>query len=250
LASAFVYWSRTPSRRFTSSFSLAILENSPKIYVLGFKWVLTPLLRQGYGGQANNYELRTVFKEMNKITRIINAIEEGDVQATDELLPLVYAELRSLAAQKLAKETPGQTLQATALVHEAYLRLLGPEVQSWQNRGHFFGAAAEAMRRILVDNARRKRSQKRGGERGRIELDQVVTGSQDPSDSILALNEALYRLSAEDPLKGELIKLRFFAGLSIDQAAQALNISRATAVRHWSFARAWLFREINQDILE
>jgi len=185
---------------------------------------------------------------MNAVTRILNAIEQGETQATDELLPLVYEELRSLAAQKLSQESPGQTLQATALVHEAYLRLLGSEVQTWKSRGHFFGAAAEAMRRILVDNARRKQSLKRGGDRLRIEFDGIAATAKEQAEEMLALNDALTRLATEDPLKVELVKLRFFAGLSIDQAAQILNISRATAIRHWSFARAWLFREISQDL--
>ena len=185
---------------------------------------------------------------MTDVTLILNAIERGDEGATDDLLPLVYEELRLLAAQRLSNEQPGQTLQATALVHEAYIRLIGSEHQNWDDHGHFFAAAAEAMRRILIDNARRKQSLKRGGDRLRIELDKVVTGSQDPSDDVLALDEALTKLAAEDPLKVDLVKLRFFAGLSIDQAARALNISRATAIRHWSFARAWLFREINQDL--
>ncbi len=184
---------------------------------------------------------------MNKITRIINAIEEGNVQATDELLPLVYAELRSLAAQKLAKETPGQTLQATALVHEGYLRLLGPEVQSWQNRAHFFGAAAEAMRRILVDNARRKKRLKRGGDRRRVELEDVELGAEGPSDDLIALDEALTHLAEMDPVKAELIKLRYFAGLTVEQAAQALGFSETTAKEHWRFARAWLYRQISSD---
>jgi RNA polymerase sigma factor (TIGR02999 family) len=181
---------------------------------------------------------------MNQITRIITAIEEGDVQATEELLPLVYAELRRLAAQKLAKETPGQTLQATALVHEAYLRLLGPEVQSWQNRAHFFGAAAEAMRRILVDNARRKKRLKHGGDRQRVELGDVELGADAPSDDLIALDEALTRLAEIDPVKAELIKLRYFAGLTVEQAAQALGFSETTAKEHWRFARAWLYRQI------
>ena len=184
---------------------------------------------------------------MNNVTRIINAIEQGDVKATDELLPLVYAELRQLAAQKLAKEAPGQTLQATALVHEAYLRLLGPEVQSWQNRAHFFGAAAEAMRRILVDNARRKNRLKHGGDRQRVELEGVVLSKDDLSDDMIALDEALTRLAEIDAVKAELIKLRYFAGLTVEQAAQALGFSETTAKEHWRFARAWLYRQIRSD---
>jgi len=184
---------------------------------------------------------------MSNVTRILNAIERGDAKATDELLPLVYEELRLLAAQKLSHESPGQTLQATALVHEAYLRLVGDEPQTWENRGHFFAAAAEAMRRILVENARRKKSTKHGGGHVCVDLDSVEVPAQTPSDDLVALDEALTRLGAEDPVKATLVTLRFFAGLSIDQAAEALGISRATAIRHWSFARAWLFHELHQS---
>ena len=183
---------------------------------------------------------------MSDVTRILNAIERGEAKATDELLPLVYEELRLLAAQKLSHEPAGQTLQATALVHEAYLRLVGDEPQSWENRGHFFAAAAEAMRRILVENARRKKSTKHGGGRAGFDLEAVEMAAQTLSDDLVALDEALARLDAQDPVKAALVKLRFFAGLSIDQAAQALGISRATAIRHWSFARAWLFHELRQ----
>jgi RNA polymerase sigma factor (TIGR02999 family) len=183
---------------------------------------------------------------MSDVTRILNAIERGDAKATDELLPLVYEELRLLAAQKLSREVPGQTLQATALVHEAYLRLVGDEPQSWDNRGHFFAAAAEAMRRILVENARRKKTTKHGGGRICVDLEAVDPAAQMPSDDLVALDEALTRLGEEDPVKASLVKLRFFAGLSIDQAAEALRISRATAIRHWSFARAWLFNELRK----
>jgi RNA polymerase sigma factor (TIGR02999 family) len=163
------------------------------------------------------------------------------------LLPLVYEELRLLAAQKLSHEKPGQTLQATALVHEAYLRLVGGEARGWDNRGHFFAAAAEAMRRILVENARRKLSHIHGGEHTRVEIEYIPIMGKDKSTEILALNEALERLAQETPTMAELVKLRFFAGLTIDQAAQALGISRATAIRHWSFARAWLFDEITRE---
>ena len=183
---------------------------------------------------------------MSDVTRILNAIERGDARATDELLPLVYEELRLLAAQKLSHESPGQTLQATALVHEAYIRLVGDEGLGWENRGHFFAAAAEAMRRILVENARRKKSTKHGGQRTCVDLDAVETAAQTPSDDLVALDEALTRLGEEDPVKAALVTLRFFAGLSIDQAAEALGISRATAIRQWSFARAWLFHELRK----
>ncbi len=183
---------------------------------------------------------------MTDVTRILNAIERGDAQATDELLPLVYEELRLLAAQKLGQEAPGQTLQPTALVHEAYLRLVGDGAQSWQSRGHFFGAAAEAMRRILVEAARRKRRLKRGGEAQRVDMDNVDAPADQPSEDLLALDEALARLCELEPLKAELVKLRYFAGLTAEQAAEALNLSKATADRYWAYARAWLFAEIRK----
>jgi RNA polymerase sigma factor (TIGR02999 family) len=184
---------------------------------------------------------------MSDVTRILNAIERGDAKATEELLPLVYEELRILAAQKLSHEPPGQTLQATALVHEAYLRLVSDEPRNWENRGHFFAAAAEAMRRILVENARRRNRLKRGDGRHRIELKDAEIAVDGAGDDLLALDEALTKLAQEDPAKADLVKLRYFAGLTLDQAAQAMNISRATASRHWSFAQAWLFHEINED---
>jgi RNA polymerase sigma factor (TIGR02999 family) len=182
---------------------------------------------------------------MNEATRILSAIEEGDPHAAEHLLPLVYDELRKLAARRLAQEKPGQTLQATALVHEAYLRLVDAEqVANWDSRGHFFAAAAEAMRRILVDNARRKRTEKHGGNHHRLDLDDVDLAADVPSADVLALDEALKKLEAGEPVKAELVKLRYFAGLSIDDAARALGISPATAKRHWVYARAWLFRAI------
>jgi RNA polymerase sigma factor (TIGR02999 family) len=183
---------------------------------------------------------------MSDVTRILNAIEGGDAKATDELLPLVYGELRLLAAQKLSHEKPGQTLQATALVHEAYLRLTGDDSYSWNSRGHFFKAAAEAMRRILVENARRKQRLKRGGKRERAVLDEAVIATDEPDIDLLALDEALSKLEADDPEKAHLVKLRYFAGLSLRQAAEILNISIATANRHWSYARSWLFQEISK----
>ncbi len=182
---------------------------------------------------------------MNDVTRILNAIERGDAKATDELLPLVYEELRLLAAQKLSHEPAGQTLQATALVHEAYLRLMGDEPQSWENRGHFFAAAAEAMRRILVENARRKRRVKHGGQHLRIDLDEADPSIEASSDDLLALDEALTKLAGMDRVKSDLIQLRYFAGLSLEQAAALLGISEPTAKRYWRYARAWLFREMN-----
>ncbi|MBN2128253.1 MAG: sigma-70 family RNA polymerase sigma factor [Sedimentisphaerales bacterium] len=183
---------------------------------------------------------------MSDVTRILNAIERGDEKATDELLPLVYEELRVLAAQKLSKEIPGQTLQATALVHEAYLRLVGDEPRSWDNRGHFFAAAAEAMRRILIDNARRKKSAKHGGHRHRLGLTGVEPAAEQACDDLLALDEALEKLAATDAAKAKLVKLRYFAGLTLEQAAQALGISRSSAYENWAYARAWLGAEVNK----
>jgi RNA polymerase sigma factor (TIGR02999 family) len=178
---------------------------------------------------------------MSEVTRILFAIEQGDAHAASQLLPLVYDELRKLAAQKLAHERPGQTLQPTALVHEAYLRLFGEgEAQHWDNRRHFFAAAAEAMRRILVESARRKSRVKHGGDRQRVELDDHDVPVRPPPDEILALDEALTRLAAEDAAAAQVVQLHFFAGLSIEEAAEALGISRATAYRHWTYARAWL----------
>ena len=185
---------------------------------------------------------------MTDVTRILSAIEKGDPAAAEQLLPLVYDELRKLAAQKMAQEKPGQTLQATALVHEAYIRLVDVEkVQHWNSRGHFFAAAAEAMRRILVDNARRKKRPKHGGDRQRLELDEVCPLPHDPSDDLLALDEALARLAIQEPTKAGLVKLRYFAGLSLNEAAEALGISRATAKRYWTYARAWLYAEISPE---
>jgi len=178
---------------------------------------------------------------MNDVTRILSAIEQGDSGASAQLLPLVYDELRKLAATKLAQEKPGQTLQATALVHEAYLRLVGDDgARRWDSRGHFFAAAAEAMRRILVENARRKGRIKRGGELRRIDLESADLAATAVPDDLLDLDDALTRLSAEEPEAAELIKLRLFAGLSIDEAAQVLGVSRSTAYDHWAYARAWL----------
>jgi RNA polymerase sigma factor (TIGR02999 family) len=176
----------------------------------------------------------------------LNAIEKGDARAADELLPIVYKELRRLAAQKMSHEPPGQTLQATALVHEAYIRLVGAENQNWDSRGHFFAAAAEAMRRILIENARRKKSLKYGGDRQRVDLDKVNPSIQGPSDDLIALDEALERLSKIDKVKAELVKLRYFAGLTGEQAAELLGISQSTADRYWAYARSWLCLEITK----
>jgi RNA polymerase sigma factor (TIGR02999 family) len=181
---------------------------------------------------------------MNDVTRILSAIRDGDRKAAEQLLPLVYDELRALAAQKLAREKAGQTLQATALVHEAYMRLVGAEDPGWNGRGHFFAAAAEAMRRLLIERARRSRSARRGGDRDRIDLDPANLAESARSDDLLALDEALDRLTAKDARKAELVKLRYFAGLTIEQAAEALGISPATAHRDWNYARAWLHRSI------
>jgi RNA polymerase sigma factor (TIGR02999 family) len=184
---------------------------------------------------------------MSDVTRIFQAIEHGDTKATDELLPLVYNELRRLAAHKMASEAPGHTLQPTALVHEAYLRLGGPgQSQQWDGRGHFFAAAAEAMRRILVESARRKKRLKHGGELQRAELDCVELALPLPDDELLALDEALDRLVTVDSRAAEVVKLCFFVGLTQEQAAKELGISLATAERVWSFARAWLFREMQK----
>ena len=176
---------------------------------------------------------------MADVTRILAAVEQGDPQAAEQLVPHVYEELRRLAAQRLAGEKPGQSLQATALVHEAYLRLVGPGGRSWYGRGHFFSAAAEAMRRILVENARQKRCLKHGGGRRRQPLDPDGVAAPEAADDLLALDEALTGLAAADPQVAELVKLRYFAGLTIPQAAAQLQISRRTADAWWSYARAW-----------
>jgi RNA polymerase sigma factor (TIGR02999 family) len=179
---------------------------------------------------------------VDAITRVLNAIEQGDPQAAGQLLPLVYDELRRLAAQKLASEKPGQTLQATALVHEAYLRLAGSaDTRHWNGRAHFFRAAADAMRRILVDRAREKHSLKRGGAWQQVDLDQAAEVAHDPAEDVVALSEALDRLAEHDPVKAELVRLRFFAGLSVEEAADLLGVSRATADRYWRYAKTWLY---------
>jgi RNA polymerase sigma factor (TIGR02999 family) len=178
---------------------------------------------------------------MADVTQILSQIESGDPTAADQLLPLVYDELRKLAAAKLAHERAGQTFQATALVHEAYLRLVDVEqVQHWNSRGHFFGAAAEAMRRILVEHARRNASMKRGANRKRRSLDDLDVAKNEQVDRLLAINDLLDQLMAEDPTIGEIVKLRVFAGLSINEASEVLGLSRATGFRHWTYARAWL----------
>jgi RNA polymerase sigma factor (TIGR02999 family) len=184
---------------------------------------------------------------MSDVTRILNAIDQGDAKSADQLLPLVYEELRILAAQRLSQEPPGQTLQATALVHEAYLRLVGAEPCGWASRGQFFKAAAEAMRRVLIDNARRKKSLKRGGGRRPADLEEsLAVDDARQAQEMLVLDEALAKLAQQDPTKADLVKLRYFAGLTIEQAARALDISHATAERYWDYTRSWLRVEIGQ----
>ena len=188
---------------------------------------------------------------MTDVTRILNQVQQGDPQAARQLLPLVYDELRKLAADRLAAEKPGQTLQATALVHDAYLRLVGPEnAAEWNSRGHFFAAAAEAMRRILVEQARRKNSAKRGGDRQRVPLADELTIDFPDGDAVtdlLALDDALRQLDAEHPEKARVVKLRYFTGASAEEAAELMGISPATAKRHWNFARAWLYGKLNSE---
>jgi RNA polymerase sigma factor (TIGR02999 family) len=185
---------------------------------------------------------------MSEVTRILTAIEQGDLRAAEQLLPLVYDELRKLAALKLAQEKPGQTLQPTALVHEAYLRLVDTsKIQHWNSRGHFFGAAAEAMRRILLNRARDKNRLKRGGNLRKFDLDNIEIALDTPDEELLALDEALGQLAAENPVCANLVKLRFFAGLSNKAAATALGISSSTADRYWAYARAWLFEALRPE---
>jgi RNA polymerase sigma factor (TIGR02999 family) len=184
-------------------------------------------------------------KAMNDVTRILSAIEQGDPSAAGQLLPLIYDELRKLAAQKLAREEPGQSLQATALVHEAYLRLVGNNAaRGWSGRGHFFAAAATAMRRILIERARQKRRQIHGGERRRRELHPDIVAATEPDEDLLALDTALAKLAERDPVKGRLVELRYFAGLTGEEAAEILGVSARTADRYWVYARAWLRREM------
>jgi RNA polymerase sigma factor (TIGR02999 family) len=185
---------------------------------------------------------------MSDLTRILSAIDQGDPAAAEKLLPLVYEELRRLAAQKLSHEKPGQTLQATALVHEAYLRLVDvKQAQHWDSRGHFFAAAAEAMRRILVENARAKGRHKRGGQMERVDLDTDCAVAESSQFDLLALDEALTRLAADEPVKAELVTLRFFGGLSMPDAARVMGVSLAKAERHWTFAKSWLFAALSED---
>jgi RNA polymerase sigma factor (TIGR02999 family) len=184
---------------------------------------------------------------MSEVTQILQRIESGEPQASEQLLPLVYEELRRLAAYKMANELPGQTLQPTALVHEAWLRLTGNENVKWDGRAHFFGAAAEAMRRILIDNARRKKALRHGGGQHRLDVAELEIAATANDDELLAINYALEKFSKRDKQKAELVKLRYFAGLTIEEAAAALGISEPTAKRHWTYARAWLFSEIRKQ---
>ncbi len=182
---------------------------------------------------------------MSEVTHILNAIEQGDSHAAEQLLPLVYSELRKLAAQKMKQEKPGQTLEPTALVHEAYLRLVGnAEGQMWDSRGHFFAAAAEAMRRILIENARRKQSEKHGGHLDKQPLEEIIFESPMPAERLMALEDALDKLAQIDPIKAKLVQLRYFAGMTLKEIAALLNISHTTADRYWAYARAWLHQEI------
>jgi RNA polymerase sigma factor (TIGR02999 family) len=182
---------------------------------------------------------------MSDVTRILSNIEQGDPHAAEQLLPLVYQELRQLAAQKLAQEKPGQTLQATALVHEAYLRLVDVEkAQHWNSRGHFFAAAAEAMRRILVDRAREKGRAKRGGDCQRLDVDALALATEVTPDQLLAIDDALTQLERDDPIAAQIVKLRYFTGLTVEEAGQALGVATTTAYRHWNYARVWLHSEL------
>lgn len=184
---------------------------------------------------------------MNDVTRILAGIEQGEARATDELLPLVYQELRRMAAARMAREQPGQTLQPTALVHEAWLNLVDADHQSWKNRVHFFAAAGEAMRRILIDRARRKRAQRRGAGAVHVDLQAVEIANPADDERLLALDDALGRFAKTEPAKAELVKLRYFVGMTIEEAAEVLGISPATAKRWWIYAKAWLFEELRQN---
>jgi RNA polymerase sigma factor (TIGR02999 family) len=184
---------------------------------------------------------------MSEVTQLLGAIDSGDPKAAGELLPLVYQELRRLAAQKMAREAAGQTLQPTALVHEAWLRLVGSQDQRWSSRKHFFGAAAEAMRRILIDNARRKHRLRHGQGLVRVDLDRVDVAVDSDDDTLILVDDALRKFAIEEPAKAELVKLRFFVGLSIADAGKMLGLSESTAKRHWNYARAWLYEELRRD---
>ncbi len=212
----------------------------------------TPVAQTNWPGILYNrhdlVECSSAPHPVSEVTRILFQIESGDPSAAEHLLPLVYEELRKLAAVRLAQEQPGQTLQATALVHEAYLRLVDVDkVQSWNSRGHFFGAAAEAMRRILLNRARDKGRLKREGRRNRVDLGSIELAADTPDEALLAIDECLERLATENAVCAQLVKLRYFAGLTIHEAASVMGISSSTAKRHWTFARAWLFDALNQE---
>jgi RNA polymerase sigma factor (TIGR02999 family) len=185
---------------------------------------------------------------MSQFTQVLEQVQQGNPKAADELLPLVYEELRKLAAHKMASEAPGQTLQPTALVHEAWMRLTGHESKAWDNRGHFFAAAAEAMRRILIERARAKSRLRRGSRAEHVPLEHVTIASDDPPDTVLAVHEALARLSARDPFKADVVKMRYFVGLNQEEIARALGVSEPTIRRHWSIARAWLYAEMKTQL--
>lgn len=185
---------------------------------------------------------------MSDITLMLQAVARGERQASSDLLPLVYEELRQLAAARMAREAAGQTLQATALVHEAWLRLVGEGNRNWENRAHFFGAAAEAMRRILIENARRKSRLKRGGGQSRLDIDELELAETTPDDKILLIDEALERLRSADPDKAKIVVLKFFGGLTNQEVAQSLGITERTVERHWAFAKAWMFRCIQSEL--
>jgi RNA polymerase sigma factor (TIGR02999 family) len=185
---------------------------------------------------------------VSDVTRLLGAIDHGDPKAAEELLPLVYDQLRQLAAARMARESPGQTLQATALVHEAWLRLVGSSETSWNCRGHFFGAAAEAMRRILLERARKKARVRHGGQLQRVDLEQVTMATQDSDDVVIAINDALEKLAGESPAKAEIVKLRYFGGLEHAEIAEALGISEPTVRRHWAYARSWLYVELKSQL--
>jgi RNA polymerase sigma factor (TIGR02999 family) len=185
---------------------------------------------------------------MNDVTHLLEAVGQGNPKAAEELLPLVYEELRRLAAARMAHENPGQTLQATALVHEAWLRLVGSNPVQWNGRGHFFGAAAEAMRRILIERARKKARIRHGGQLERVDLDKVTVATQDSDEVIVAVNEALEKLAAESPQKAEIVKLRYFGGLEHAEIAEVLGVSEPTVRRHWAYARSWLYAELKAQM--
>jgi RNA polymerase sigma factor (TIGR02999 family) len=240
-------------KRATTRPERTIFERPPlSVFSLSIAWAIAQTHSARLTHWLQAIAQTVIFTLMSaEVTRILSAIEQGDPSAAEQLLPLVYDELRKLAALKLAQEKTGQTLQATALVHDAYLRLVDTDkIQHWNGRGHFFAAAAEAMRRILVETARKKSRLRHGGGRRRVDLQDAVSLADSSCDDLLALDEALTKLAASEPAKAELVKLRYFAGMSIDEAADLLHISRTTAKRYWAFARAWLLAEIDDGARE